>query len=154
MAVVRSSMNDLNQLVLEALERRREEHQGCFVHNAAAAELLGYGGDAVDAIESGVLASLPDESGSGSFPCDLDSVMVMYTRLVRQLQLEHRCAAFLRGLPPRFRTSGLRAGTYRLEQQSPKAGSFAGAASPLRPGIVREWHGARAEGSPHGTEGL
>jgi hypothetical protein len=73
-------MNDLNQLVREALERRREEHQGCFVHNAAAAELLDYGGDAVDAIENAVLASLPDESGTGSFPRDLDSVMVVYTR--------------------------------------------------------------------------
>jgi hypothetical protein len=70
--------------------------------------LEGYGTDAVDAIESGVLASMCDESAGGSLPRDLDSVMVMYTKLVRKLQLEHRCAAFLRRLSPRFRTSGLR----------------------------------------------
>jgi hypothetical protein len=100
-------MNELNELVREALERRREERQGCFVHNAAAVELLDYGADAVDAIETEVLASLTDDADSGCPPRDLDSVMVMYVRLVRQLQLEDRCTAFLRRLPPRFRPSGL-----------------------------------------------
>jgi len=65
-------MSNLHQLVREALERRREERSGCFFHNAAAAELMDFGCDAVAAIESEISALAGEDHAR-----DLDSVMVM-----------------------------------------------------------------------------
>jgi len=95
-------MSNLNSLVRDALDRRRLNGKGCFVHNAAAVELLDYGFDAVAAIENevGTLTSTDQ-------PRDFDSVMVIYARLIRELQLADRCTAFLKRLDPSFRISAL-----------------------------------------------
>jgi len=94
-------MNDLTELVREALARRREERNGCFVHNAAAVELLDHGATAIPAIEAGVL-----EAGALA-PKDLASVMVMYFRLVRQLGLTSRALEFLNRLPAPYKLDAL-----------------------------------------------
>jgi len=95
-------MKNLHLLVREALERRRVEAAGCFVHNAAAYDLMDYGCDAVAAIEVEVSTLSPTEK-----PRDLASVMVVYARLIRELHLGDRCAAFLRRLQPSFRLDAL-----------------------------------------------
>jgi hypothetical protein len=96
-------MSNLPELVREALDRRRAEASGgCFVHNAAAAELMEYGCEAVATIESEV-----STLATADHPRDLDSVMVIYARLIRELQLGDRCVAFLRRLQPPFRQSAL-----------------------------------------------
>jgi hypothetical protein len=93
--------NDLAELVREALARRREERNGCFVHNAAAAELLEHGATAIPAIEAGVL-----EPGR-LVPNDLTSVMVMYFRLVREFGLTSPNLQFLNRLPASHRLDAL-----------------------------------------------
>jgi hypothetical protein len=93
-------MNDLRQLVHEALERRREERSGCFVHNVAAVELLEHGAEAVAAIENEVLA-LATRDGP-TVPRDLASVMVIYGQLVKRLDDGDRCMPFLNRLPHSF----------------------------------------------------
>jgi hypothetical protein len=117
-------MNKLSQLVREALDRRREESQGCFIWNAAADELSDYGADAVAAIERELLALIPDESGGASLPRDLDSVMVVYARLIRQLELADRCVAFLRRLPPHFRCCALRGVHIVWSNNHPRPGAL------------------------------
>jgi hypothetical protein len=94
-------MNDLAELVREALARRREERNGCFVHNAAAAELLEHGATAIPAIEAAVL-----EPGR-LVPNDLTSVMVMYFRLVREFGLTSPNLEFLNRLPASHRLDAL-----------------------------------------------
>ena len=86
-------MNSIHQLVGEALEGRRVESYGCFVRNAAAAELLEHGSEAVSAIESEVLACAARDCSVISR--GLPSVMVTYSWLVGRLdagdkQCRHR----------------------------------------------------------------
>ena len=94
------------------------------MHNAAAAELLDYGADAVASIESEILAITSDESREHSLPRDLDSVMVMYARLIRDLELTNRCVAFLRRLPPSFRRSALGGIHIAWSNNHPKPGTL------------------------------
>jgi len=88
-------MQDLQLLVQEALDRRRETRMGCFVSNAAAIELFEFGVEAVPVIEEEVLTFL----GRGNEPTDLDSVLVIYARLVRKFDFTARCLEFLGRLP-------------------------------------------------------
>lgn len=94
-------MNVLAELVREALARRREERNGCFVHNAAAVELLEHGGAAIQAIETEILEPGP------FVPKDLTSVMIIYFRLVRQFGLTSRSIEFLNRLPAQCRLDAL-----------------------------------------------
>ncbi len=98
-------MNSIHQLVVEALEERRKESFGCFVHNAAAAELVEHGSEAVSAIESEVLACAARDCSV--IPSGLGSVMVSYSHLVRRLNAADRCVAFLHRLPQLIRQSNL-----------------------------------------------
>src|ERR1700733_13673005 len=83
---IKKNMNNLHQLVREALDGRREEHSGCFVHSVAAFELLQHGVYAVSAIESEV-SSLATKVFDEFQPRGLDSVSVIYARLIPDLQL-------------------------------------------------------------------
>jgi hypothetical protein len=96
-------MSKLRELVREALNRSREKRSGSFAHNAAAAELMDHGLDAVTAIEDEISALAPTDR-----PRDLESVMVVYARLIRALPLGDRYCEFLRRLPPPFRLAGLK----------------------------------------------
>jgi hypothetical protein len=96
-------MSKLRELVREALNRSREKRSGSFTHNAAAAELMDHGWDAVPAIEEEISALAPTDR-----PRDLESVMIVYARLIRALQLGDRYCEFLRRLPPPFRLAALK----------------------------------------------
>jgi hypothetical protein len=96
-------MSKLQQIVHEALDRLREACSGCFVHNAAAVELLGHGDEAISAIETEVLARADQQRR----PRDLPSVMVIYSQLLRRFDSADRAVTFLQRLPQPFREQAL-----------------------------------------------
>lgn len=97
-------MTEVHQLVHEALDRLREKRSGCFVHNEAAAELLEHGREAISAIENEVLGL----AAEGRRPRDLESVMVIYSQLLRRYEAGDQGVSFLRRLPQSFREVALK----------------------------------------------
>ena len=96
-------MSELHQLVRDALDRLREERSGCFVHNAAAVELLDHGAEAIPVIESEVLTL----AAQNRRPRDLASVMVIYSQLLRRFGFGDQGVSFLQRLPQSFREEAL-----------------------------------------------
>jgi hypothetical protein len=96
-------MSDIRQLVREALDGVRMKRSGSFIENVATSELLERGAEAVTAIEAGVLSC----AAEGGQPSGLGNVLVVYSKLVRELELGDQSVAFLRQLQPAFRMEAL-----------------------------------------------
>jgi DNA-binding GntR family transcriptional regulator len=116
------TISELSRLVHEALDGLREERSGCFVHNAAAVELLEHGAEAISVIESEVLA-LADRKRR---PRDLASVMVIYSQLLRRFESGDRGVSFLRRLPQTFREEALSGACSAWHLHFPKPGALPG----------------------------
>jgi hypothetical protein len=119
----RVQMDDLSELVREALEFSRESRQGCFVSNEAANELFNYGTAAVEPIETGVLSRVASVCGNDRTPSECGypgtvHVMVAYFRLLYQHELIERGRDFLTALPPTVLFDALH-GAFIVEGNSP-----------------------------------